>query len=128
MTICLATILASAGTARAGAHVWQGAASGGVWSTNANWNGGAPTSNEAGGTYVQFDGGVSSTDNISNLTIDTLWLTAGANVLSGTHPLSIGDASPYSFEIRNDTGGNTLASSLPLNLGLNPLRVWVVAG
>src|SRR5437870_281774 len=48
-------------------HIWSGATSGGVWSTAANWNGGKPTNNEVGGTIVQFNGAVDSTDDIATL-------------------------------------------------------------
>src|SRR5260370_31286102 len=36
-------------------HIWVGPVMGRLWSTAANWNGGAPTSGAAGGTIRQFN-------------------------------------------------------------------------
>src|SRR5438309_141750 len=48
-------------------HVWTGAAGDGLWNTATNWTGGVPTTGETGGTIVEFDGNITSTDNIANL-------------------------------------------------------------
>ena len=61
----------------------------GLWSVPANWNGGAPTSAEAGGTIVQFNGGIDSIDNIVGLVIGQVHFTAGGNTVRGTTPLGI---------------------------------------
>src|SRR5260370_1811836 len=62
-------------------HIWVGPVVGGLWSTAANWNGGAPTSGEAGGTIVQFNGGIDSFDDIVGLVVNQIHFTADANTI-----------------------------------------------
>ena len=66
------------------AHTWVGPTSGGLWNNAANWNGGVPTTGESGGTVVQFNGNISSTDNIAGLVLDEIHFTAGGNSIGGS--------------------------------------------
>jgi hypothetical protein len=98
-------------------HIWQGPASGGLWSNAANWSGGVPTTGEAGGTFVQFNGNIDSTDDIANLTVDQVHFTNGGNTIRGLGTaLGINGLNNLQGDLQNDTGVNTLDASLPLVL------------
>src|SRR5438105_7341793 len=61
-------------------HTWTGAVDNN-WSTPGNWNGGAPTSNESGGTVVAFNSIDSSVNqNIPNLTVQHVRFDAGSSI------------------------------------------------
>ncbi|MGC3990803.1 MAG: autotransporter-associated beta strand repeat-containing protein [Chthoniobacteraceae bacterium] len=108
-------------------HIWVGPTSGGLWSNAANWNGGVPTTGESGGTIVQFNGNISSTDNIASLVIDELHFTAGGNTVGGSGvTLGLSGAS-LTNNLLSDAGNNTIASSLPVNLSGAPVFI-VTAG
>src|SRR5262249_14145459 len=96
-------------------HIWTGPAVGGLWSNNANWNIGAPTTGEPGGTVIQFDGAIDSTDDIANLVVDQVHFTAGGNILRGTTSLGL-DSGVLAKNVLSDTGNSTVDSSLPLVL------------
>ncbi|HEV3443083.1 MAG TPA: DUF4214 domain-containing protein [Gemmataceae bacterium] len=109
-------------------HIWQGAA-GANWSVAGNWNGGVPTTGEAGGTIVQFPGtgGATSVDNISGLVVDQIHFTGDGNTISGTTALGISGAT-LSTNLQNDAGTNTLDSSLAIALSGGSFRATVTAG
>jgi autotransporter-associated beta strand protein len=106
-------------------HIWQGPATGGLWSQAANWIGGVPTTGEAGGTIVQFNGGIDSTDDVAGLVVDQIHFTAGGNTIRGTTTLGL-DGSKLD-NLLNDSGTNTLDASLPVALS-NVDTVVVTAG
>ena len=73
----------------ASVHTWSGAGANGLWSTAANWSGGAPAAGEADARLV-FPAGanrLSNTNNIDNLGVTTI-------TLSGT-----------GYRLATDTGG-----------------------
>jgi fibronectin-binding autotransporter adhesin len=116
-------------------HIWTGPAVGGVWTNNANWTDSvnpaihlAPTTGEAGGTIVQFNGGIDSTDDIANLVINQLHFTAGGDTVRGNGvTLGIsGLAVPNNLV--NDAGTNTVDASLPLDLSGTTVFALVTAG
>ncbi|HEV3079466.1 MAG TPA: autotransporter-associated beta strand repeat-containing protein, partial [Gemmataceae bacterium] len=96
-------------------HIWVGPTVGGLWSAAANWNGGAPTSGEAGGTIVQFNGGIDSIDDIAGLVVNQIHFTADANTIRGITPLGI-DGTTVANNLLNDAGSSTLDATLPLVL------------
>jgi|GEM_PF-2357128 len=96
-------------------HTWIGPATGGLWSNAANWSGGVPTTGEGGGTIVQFNGNVSSTDNIAGLVVGQIHFTGGGNTILGTGGVSLGlDGLAVPNNLINDTGDNTIDASLPV--------------
>lgn len=107
-------------------HVWQGPVSGGLWSNAANWTNGVPTANEAGGTIVQFDGGITSTMNIVGLEVDEIVFTAGGNTILGTTTLTI-DGSGAVDNVLN-TGDNLLDFSMPISVITQALKVVSTSG
>jgi len=108
-------------------HIWVGA-SGGLWNNAANWNGGVPTSGESGGTIVQFNGNISSTDNIAGLVLDELHFTAGGNTIGGSG-VTLGLSGAFlTNNLLNDAGNNTIASSLPVSLNGAPVFTIIAAG
>src|SRR5262249_40118386 len=62
-------------------HIWTGGGDGIHWSDGGNWDTGAPANGEAGDIIVQFNGGVSSTDDIGGLIVDQVHFTAGGNTI-----------------------------------------------
>src|SRR5262249_28951577 len=62
-------------------HIWTGAGDGIHWSDNNNWNGGAPTTAEFGGTIVQFNGGTDTSDDITGLAVDQIHFTGSGNTI-----------------------------------------------
>src|SRR5438132_7182680 len=108
-------------------HIWVGPAVGGLWSVAANWNGGAPTSGEAGGTIVQFNGGIDSIDDIVGLVVGQIHFTADANTIRGLTPLGI-DGSSVANSLVNDAGSSTLDATLPLALSGGNFVALVSAG
>jgi autotransporter-associated beta strand protein len=96
-------------------HIWTGP-TGGLWSNPANWNGGVPTTGEAGGTLVEFDGNSDSTDDIANLAIGHIYTTGGNNTLRGTTPLGFDGSSQYLGGSIGGSGDITLDASLPIVL------------
>ena len=110
-------------------HIWVGPTSGALWSNAANWNGGVPTSGESGGTIVQFNGNISSTDNIAGLVLDELHFTAGGNTINGGPGLSLSLSGAFlTNNLLSDAGNNTFANTLPVNLTGAPVFVTVAAG
>jgi autotransporter-associated beta strand protein len=95
-------------------HTWIGPASGGMWSNAANWNGGVPITGEAGGTIVQFNGNVSSTDNIAGLVVDQIHFTAGGNTILGNGGNLGLSGSVLTNNLLNDAGSNLIDSTLTL--------------
>jgi len=109
-------------------HIWIGATSGGLWSVASNWNGGVPTSGESGGTIVQFNGNISSTDNIAGLVLDELHFTAGGNTINGSG-VTLGISGAFlTNNLLSDAGNNTIANTLPVNLSGAPVFTIVAAG
>ena len=97
-------------------HIWIGTP-GGLWSNPSNWAGGVPTSNEPGGTIVQFNGGSVSVDNLAGLVINELHFAAGGNLVAGTGGVTLGiNGYVVPHNLVNDAGNNTVDASLPLNL------------
>src|SRR5439155_16405554 len=110
-------------------HVWQGPAAGGVWNNAANWTNGVPTSGEVGGTIVQFNGGIDSTDNIAGLVINQLHFTAGGNTVRGTVGITLGISGlAITNNLVNDAGTNTVDASLPLAVQDISVFTLVTAG
>jgi fibronectin-binding autotransporter adhesin len=120
-SLSLATLaLAMAPCAQAGTHAWTGAGANKLWTTSANWTGGAPTNNEPAPVVLIFPGNVVSTNNISNLVIDSLRFTNNNAVLHGTAGASLvfrgaGGTNlfggGFGFDITN-----TIAPTLPVTL------------
>jgi autotransporter-associated beta strand protein len=109
-------------------HIWVGPTVGGYWSDAANWSGGVPTSGEAGGTILQFNGNVDCRDNIAGLVVDQIHFTAGGAVLRGVAgPLGINGANLV-VNMLNDAGTNVLDNTLPLVLSGADCGVQVTAG
>ncbi len=102
--------------ALASTHVWQGPASGGLWSTAANWTNGLPTTGETGGTIVQFNSSTSTTMNIVGLTVDQVHFTGTGNTVlaSGSTALGVSGSTLVS-NILDDAGGNALAAPITLS-------------
>lgn len=126
LTIFFATILATARPAAAALHVWVGFGDGVSWNDPLNWTGGVPTSNESGGTVVLFVTGTTTTDNIAGLVLDQIHFSGGGNTINGTTTLSFSGAGDA---ILNDSGTNTLGSTLPISTAsVNGLPVTVTAG
>ncbi|HEV8269626.1 MAG TPA: hypothetical protein VGR00_15390, partial [Thermoanaerobaculia bacterium] len=123
----LLAILAASSALSAATHTWKGAANG-VWSTGANWTGGAPTSSEAGGTVVVFGANTTSVDNIQGLVVDAIHFTGGGNLVKGTFPLTLGGGTPLAAKIVSDQGANVLDASLPLVSTVSTLTVHVATG
>jgi hypothetical protein len=109
-------------------HIWIGPALGGLWSDAGNWNGGVPTSNEAGGTIVQFNGGINSTDDLAGLWITQLHFTAGGNTITGAGSATLEIGGAGVAHLLNDAGVNTVAASLPLVVAGGSDGVTVTAG
>ncbi len=111
-------------------HIWMGPATGGNWSTPANWSGNSvPTTGENGGTIVQFNGGITSTDDIASLTVDEIHFLADGDTINGAANVSLGlSGSAVSNNLVNDAGNNKISSSLPLNLGGSAIFAVVTAG
>ena len=114
---CLAVsgafIALGASPALASTHVWQGPASGGVWSNAANWTNGLPTTGESGGTIVQFNGSTSTTMNIAGLTVDQIHFAGTANTILASGSTALGvSGSVLVNNILDDAGGNTVAAPL----------------
>jgi autotransporter-associated beta strand protein len=108
-------IVLGATPALASVHVWQGPASGGLWSTAANWTNGLPTSGEAGGTIVQFNGSTSTTMNMAGLTVDQIHFAGtGNSILSGGQTLGV-SGSTLVTNIADDTGGNTIGTAVAIS-------------
>jgi autotransporter-associated beta strand protein len=102
-------------------HTWTGASGVNLnWSNAANWNGGVPTSGEAGGTLIAFPtagAAVKSTvDDLSGLAVDQLIVADSGYTISGTgsNSLTVNGASTPS--ITDVGGGFTIAKSLMLAL------------
>lgn len=106
-------------------HVWVGPAAGGVWSNAANWTNGVPTTGEANGTIVQFDGNISSTDNIAGLVVNQIHFTAGGNTIFGSGGVTLGlNGTGVTNNFINDAGDNLIDSTLPIALsGATPFFV-----
>jgi autotransporter-associated beta strand protein len=92
-------------------HTWTGAVDNN-WSTPGNWAGGAPASNEVGGTHVVFN----TTDatviqNIANLTVDSIAFNAGSQVtLTLQQNLKLrGAGTAGAAAIKDNVGGNAIA-------------------
>ena len=126
LTACVRAILAclvafgmlivlGAAPALASTHTWIGPASGGSWSTSANWTNGLPTTGETGGTIVQFGSSTSTTMNIAGLTVDQLHFTGTGDTIlaSGSTALDV-SGSVLLTNILDDAGGNSVAAPLTL--------------
>ena len=110
-------------------HIWIGAASGGLWNAAGNWTNGLPTNGEAGGTILQFNGNIDSTNNLAGLVIDQLHFTSGNNSIRGADGITLGIAGNHlTNNILSDTGANTVDGSLPLNLSAHSGFVIVASG
>jgi hypothetical protein len=111
-------------------HVWIGPASGGLWSNAANWTNGTPQSGEAGGTIVQFNGGIDSIQDFNSfMAVDQIHFTAGGNTIHSALGVTMGISSNLPVSILNDAGTNTLDASLPLDIvSQQPILVQVTAG
>src|SRR5262245_19348178 len=110
-------------------HVWQGPATGGLWSTAANWTNGAPTTGEAGGTIVQFGVGIDSTDNIAGLVVDELHFTSSSNLVRGAGNVTLGISGLVAANnLVSDAGLNTIDASLKLDLQGTTVDVFLDGG
>ena len=109
-------------------HTWIGLA-GGHWSNAANWTGGVPMTGETGGTIIEFGSNSTSVDDIAGLVIDQLHFTGGNNLVQGASGIVLtiaGSSGPDN--LINDTGSNTIDSSLSLNLTGQTCTMLVQAG
>jgi fibronectin-binding autotransporter adhesin len=121
-TTCTCVLAAStfialgATPALAATHVWQGPASGGLWSTAANWTNGVPTTSEPGGTIIQFGSSTSTTMNIAGLTVDELHFTGTGDTVLASGSTSLGITGSTLFtNILDAAGGNTVAAPVTLS-------------
>lgn len=101
-------------------HTWIGPAAG-VWSSAANWNGGVPTSGEAGGTVVIFGTNTSSVMDINGLTVNGIQFTAGGNIINGNGTTLTLNTASVTNNIdadgaTNTIGGTIAATALPIAL------------
>lgn len=100
LTLAISLCFAFITSVRAGTHTWTGGGSDENWSNPANWSGGAPTVGESAPVIVIFTTGVTTTNNISGLVVDSLQFQAvGASV----HGSGIG-----SLTIRGGNSGTNL--------------------
>jgi fibronectin-binding autotransporter adhesin len=81
--LVLAAILPGA-PAHAATHTWNGGGANELWSTAANWTGGAPTAGEAAPVILIFPNGVITTNNIVGLIVDGLRFTGADVTLHGS--------------------------------------------
>ncbi len=117
-------------------HIWQGPATGGVWSNAANWNGGVPTTGESGRSVVEFDGGIDSTDDISGLVIFELHFAAGGNTIRGASGVTLdiagegysGVGNTLNVSLQSDAGTNAIDASLPVNISGDFAYLVIAAG
>jgi hypothetical protein len=111
-------------------HIWVGPASGGLWSNAVNWTNGIPLSGEAGGTIVQFNGGIDSIQDYKFfLTVDEIHFTAGGSTIRSALGQVMGISGNLPVSILNDAGTNTLDASLPLDITTaNPILVQATSG
>ena len=116
LAVAGALIALGASPALAATHVWQGPASGGLWSNGANWTNGLPTSGEPGGTIVQFNGSTSTTMNIAGLTVDQIHFAGTANTILASGSTALGvSGSVLLNNLLDDAGGNSVAAPLTLS-------------
>ena len=116
LAVAGALIALGASPALAATHVWQGPASGGLWSNGANWTNGLPTTGEPGGTIVQFNGSTSTTMNIAGLTVDQIHFAGTANTILASGSTALGvSGSVLLNNILDDAGGNSVAAPLTLS-------------
>ena len=116
LAVAGALIALGASPALAATHVWQGPASGGLWSNAANWTNGLPTTGEPGGTIVQFNGSTSTTMNIAGLTVDQIHFAGTANTILASGSTALGvSGSVLLNNILDDAGGNSVAAPLTLS-------------
>jgi fibronectin-binding autotransporter adhesin len=120
-------LLAGLSAARAGTHTWTGGGANELWSNAANWAGGAPTAVEAAPVVLIFPGGVTTTNNIAGLTIDSLIFSGDNAVLHGSGGATLtfrGNGGTNLFCSTGLYASNAIAGTLPVTLnGSNYFRM-----
>jgi len=104
---------------RAGTHTWTGGGANEFWNNAANWTGGAPTAVEAQPVVIVFTNGVTTTNNIVGLTVDTLTFTGTGTILhgSGGGTLTFRGAGGVNLQTTYDFNMiNTIAATLPVTM------------
>ena len=96
-------------------HVYTNLGSTFNWSEAANWSGGVPTSNESGGTIVEFGNGITSVMNISGLVVDEIRFLAGGNTIRLDNRLRL-RTSVRTTNISNPSGNNSITTTVPSTL------------
>lgn len=108
----------------AGTHTWTGGGGNGLWTTAANWTGGAPTAGEAAPVTLIFPGSIQATNNIAGLTVDKL-VFSGSPVTptfstlhgSGGASLIFRGAGGVNLETISEFNmDNTIAATLPVTM------------
>lgn len=120
-TVCC---LLSARVADAATHTWTGLGDALHWSDGNNWTNGVPTSNEVGGTIIEFGTGTSTVDDIVGLTVNLLHFVGNNNLVGGTTLLQFTSLA----SIVSDTGTNMIQSSLPIAAGSQTLGLYGKGG
>jgi autotransporter-associated beta strand protein len=72
LTLIIALGLFAAANSRAATHIWTGGGSSEFWNNPANWTGGVPLIGEAAPITLIFTNGVTTTNNIPGLVVDSL--------------------------------------------------------
>ncbi len=115
--------------ARAGTHTWTGGGANEFWNTAANWTGGAPTAGEAAPVTLVFPGGVTTTNNVVGLTVDSIVFNGDGAVLHGSGGGTLifrGAGGTNLLTTSSLYASNTLASTLPVTMnGSNYFRFGV---
>jgi autotransporter-associated beta strand protein len=103
-------------------HLWTGAAGAGdlTWSNPTNWNGGVPTSGEAGGTILIFPATATAlkatTDDLTSLAADQIIFQDSGYTVSGTNNNSLTLTGSMSPSVLDLTGGTTFGQTLHVDL------------
>lgn len=102
----------------AGTHTWTGGDSSEYWSAAANWNGGAPTANEAAPVVLIFPAGFSGvfTNNIANLKVDEIRLLGSGQALRGANGVALTLRGGNTITNFYSASFNSLDATLPLVL------------
>lgn len=103
----------------AGTHTWTGGGANEFWNNAANWSGGAPTAGEAAPVILIFPGGVTTTNNITGLTVDTLQFNGSGTVLHGNGIATLTFRGAGGTNLFVDTflfASNAIASTLPVTM------------
>ena len=104
-------------TGHADTHIWTGGGSDENWGNPANWTGGQPLIGEAAPVVLIFTNGVTTTNNMSGLVVDSLQFLNGFSTVHGTGIGSLtirGGNSPTNLLFKS-TSNVSLAQTLPFS-------------